>query len=309
MKHLLLLLLTLVSLQAADPALKHRFLGIVESRPQLIYVDQIDPAKSWELKLPVKCRDYQLIGKNQIMLNAADGYFVYDLATRALVKEFHDKALGGIMSVRRTADGRTLLGGNKGGITITELGPDDKVLRTAAFKDLGNLRLMRLSPTGTVLFGCNVDWVAEVDLDGTVVKKFQLANAKHIYQALRRSDGHLLISSGYSHAIVECDESGKELKRFGGDDGPAGVSYHFWSGFQVLKNGNLAIANWTGHGANDSTKGHQAVELDPKGAMVWSWHDAQLAGTLHGVIVLDDLDTSVLNDDSTGVLGPVKPAH
>lgn len=306
MKHLILLLLALGSLQAAE--IKHRFLGIVESRPQIVYVDQIDPAKSWELKTPLKCRDYQLIGRNQLMLNAADGYLVYDLATRTLVKEFHDKALGNVFSVRRTADGRTLVGMNKGGITITELGPDDRIRRTAVFKELSNLRLMRLTAAGTLLMGCN-DQVVEVDLDGKVIAKLPIPGAKHIYQVLRKPDNHLLVAGGYGHFIAECDATGKELKRVGGDKGPAGVNYNFWAGFQMLKNGNTVVANWTGHGADDSAKGHQAVELNAQGEMVWSWHDPKLAGTFHGIIVLDDLDPNLLNDDCTGVLGPVKSAR
>ena len=44
----------------------------------------------------------------------------------------------------------------------------------------------------------------------------------------------------------------------------------------------------------------------PDGKIVWQWHDAGRAGSLHGVIVLDDLDTAVLNDDVSSVLGPVK---
>jgi hypothetical protein len=80
----------------------------------------------------------------------------------------------------------------------------------------------------------------------------------------------------------------------------------FFAGFQVLKNGHLVVSNWTGHGANDSVKGHQVLEFDADGRLLWSWHDPALAGSIHGVIVLDDLDPSRLHDDICGMLGPVK---
>jgi hypothetical protein len=74
----------------------------------------------------------------------------------------------------------------------------------------------------------------------------------------------------------------------------------------MLKNGHIVQANWTGHGSKDSAKGVQIVEFDAEGKIVWQWHDAEMAGTIHGLIVLDDLDPKVLNDDGSSVLGPAK---
>jgi hypothetical protein len=70
------------------------------------------------------------------------------------------------------------------------------------------------------------------------------------------------------------------------------------SQFQTLKNGHLVVATWTGHGANDSEKGQQVVEFDSNGHVVWTWHDPKLAGSIHGVIILDDLDTKNFYDDT-----------
>ena len=72
---------------------------------------------------------------------------------------------------------------------------------------------------------------------------------------------------------------------------------------QVLKSGNIVVANWTGHGSADSAKGSQILQFNPRGEVVWHWHDPERAGSVHGVIILDDLDTRVLNDDTSSVLG------
>jgi hypothetical protein len=135
-----------------------------------------------------------------------------------------------------------------------------------------------------------------------------IPDGKHIYQVLRNPDKHLLVSMGYGAAAVELDETGKVLKALGGKktEDAKKLGFNFFSGFQVLKNGNVVVANWTGHGVNDSSKGVQLVEFDNSGKVVWTWHDPVLAGTLHGVIVLDDLDIQVLNDDVSSVLGPCK---
>lgn len=302
------LLLLCIPLQAAEstaaPAIRHRFLAVDESRAKLHFVSQLDPGDSWSIQLPTRCRDYQLIGNQQLLLSGDDGYFVYDLSQKGkLVKELHDPQFKGTATVRRLADGRTLIGCNANGITFFELAADNSILRTANFPKMQTLRLMRVTPQGTVLFGANDTHVVEADLDGHVIKSIQLANSKHIYQILRQPNGNLLISTGYGSAVVEIDPSGKLVHQLGGQPAPAGVSYHFFAGMQVLKNGDTVVCNWTGHGANDSTIAPQLLEFSPAGELRWIWHDATLAGTLHGVIILDDLDTSRLNEETTGILG------
>ena len=296
-----------VPVHAAEPSkIAHRFLAIDESRGQTLFVDETQPSNNWVIATPGKCRDYQLIGNQQLLLNASDGYLVYSLVTRKLVKEFHDARFGGAVSVRRLVNGHTVIGCNKEGITFYEIGADDAILRTVKFPALNTLRLARMTAAGTLVFGCNGTFFAEADLDGKILQKIEIPGAKHIYQVLRKPNGNWLVSTGYGHAFVELDPAGKELRRFGGDPSPADMNFHFFSGFQVLKNGNTVVCNWTGHGRDDSTKGVQLVEFNAEGKPVWTWHDPAAAGTLHGVIILDGLDASVLHDDINGVLGPIR---
>lgn len=294
-------------LHAAEPSkLSHRFLAIDESRGQTLFVDEKNPSNNWVIVTPNKCRDYQLIGNHQLLLNASDGYLTYSLETKKLVKEFHDARFGGASSVRRLANGHTIIGCNKEGITFYELGADDAILRTAKFPALNTLRLARLSAEGTLLFGCNATFFVEADLDGKIIHKIEVPGAKHMYQVLRKPNGNWLVVTGYEHAFVELDPAGKPLRRFDGDPSPVDMSFHFFAGFQVLRNGNTMVCNWTGHGRDDSTKGVQLVEFNAEGKPVWTWHDPSAAGSLHGVIILDELDDFVPNDDSSGVLGPIR---
>ena len=89
------LALFVVSAMAAR-AIEHRFLAIDESRGQLHLVDQRNTNQSWTLKLPERCRDYQLIGSNELLLSSTTGYYVCSLTTRALVKQLHDQRFEGI---------------------------------------------------------------------------------------------------------------------------------------------------------------------------------------------------------------------
>ena len=290
----------------ADSVIKHRFLAVDESRGQLVFVDQQNPSQNWAIKLPVKARDSQLIGNHQVLLSGNDGYYIYDLNTRALVKELHDPKYKDSASVRRLANGHTFIACNHGGITVYELGADDTLISTASFPTLSTLRLMRFSPSKTLLMGANANLAVEADMTGKILNQFPLpAPAKHVYQVLRLANGNLLASGGYGHFLAEIDPSGKVTKRNDGAGASPEINPHFWSNFQILKNGHIVQCNWTGHGAQDSSKGAQLVEFDAAGKVVWSWHDAQLAGTIHGVIILDDLNPEVLNDDLSGILEAV----
>ena len=289
---------------AAGP-IRHAFLAVDESRHQVIYVNQFDPSKDWAIPGPF--RDIQLIGGNKLLVSAGDGYREYDMATRNLVKEV--KGFQGVESVRRLPDGRTLLACNQDGVTIRELDREGKEIRHASFKTGGQTRLMRLTPQGTFVFGTffTDNKTIEGNLDGQVIHAFTVAGSSGAYMALRKPNGNLLMSNGYDAAVLELDSNFKVLKTLGGKASPVGkeLGFNFFGGMQVLKNGDIVVANWTGHGAGDSVKGTQILQFNPQGKVVWKWHDPRRAGSTHGVIVLDDLNANVLNDDVSSVLGPV----
>jgi hypothetical protein len=295
---------------AADPApagaVRHRLLLNDESRRQLLYVDEAHPESNWVVQLPWRSRDTQLVGNHRVMVTREDGGIrEYDLRTREVARDVTNALFAGIASAQRLPDGRTIVGCNQKGVTFHEVDAEGRVTRTASFPQLNTLRLMRLSPRGTLLFGANTDHLVEADLAGKVLRDVVLPGSKHNYQVVEKPDGHWLAAAGYGAAIVEIGEDGREVRRWGGHPAPAGYQFHFYSQFQLLKNGHVIAATWTGHGANDSEKGQQVVEFAPDGTIVWKWHDPRMAGSIHGVIVLDDLDPAVLNDDRTGVLGPV----
>lgn len=293
-----------------DPPLHHRFLLKDESRHLLHYIDESKPQDHWAIPLDRAARDIQLIGQNQVLVSHPEGYTVYDLPLQQEVKRLRDRRYAGTMTVRRLADGGTLLGGNAGGVRIFELDRTDRLVRQMIFPKLKALRLMRRTPEGNLLLG-EEDGVSEVTFDsaaadgGREVRRLKLPRARNAYMALKSPEGTYWISGGYARAWFEMRSDGRVEKQFELANLPNGLISHFFSGFQVLPNRHVVITHWTGHGADDSRKGWQVVEFDTQGKIVWKWHDPKLAGSAHGIIVLDQLDTSRLHDDAGGILGPV----
>lgn len=302
----LLFILAVLAGIAWGEKIQHRFLAVDESRGQLLWVDEKDPSRNWTLALPAKYRDLQLIGKGRFLFSTAGGYREYELATRKLLKELTLPALGGATSVRRRADGSTVVACNQSNITLVVLSDKDEVVKRFEFSGLKNVRLMRLTPRGTALFGANNSLVEASLADGSLLRNIPITNAKHIYQALALTNGNTLVATGYGATVLELDPAGRVVATRGGKAGFEDKGFHFFAGMQILPNGNVVVCNWTGHKADDSAKGVQLVEWNGAGQLVWSWHDPVAAGTLHGVLILDSLDPEKFCDDLNGVLASVR---
>lgn len=289
--------------RANGAELKHRFLAVDESRHQLVYVDQFNSSNDWTLKLPIKHRDIQLVGNNIVLLSSLEGFHEYNLKDRRMVREV--KGYPGTVSARRLPDGRTILVCNSPGVTLFELAPDGKVLRKSTF-DVPTTRVVRMTPQGTILFGSG-NRVFEGDLDGKILREHTLPKPIWAYHTVRLPGGNLLVSGGYDARMFEVDAAGRVVKAFGPKPTGLGkdLGLHLFAGFQILKNGHIVVSNWSGHGPQDSRKGVQIVEFDRQGKVVWKWHNPKQAGSIDGLIVLDELDTGLLNDDISSVLGPV----
>jgi len=102
------------------------------------------------------------------------------------------------------------------------------------------------------------------------------------------TNGNTLISTGYGATLIEVDKDWKLVKKVGGKGKIKGVeNTYFFAQVDQLDNGNYVISHWTGHGAKDSKKAPQVIELDGEGNLVWSWHDPERAGSLHGIAVVE----------------------
>ncbi len=297
--------LMLAAVLARCEEIKHRFLVSDFMHCSVHYVDQTDASKNWTLKLPEITFDLQLVGGNRLLCNRSKGYDVYDLATREKVDSFQSAALKDVRSVRRQADGRTFLG-TQGG-TVYEFDAQKNLTATYEMpKAAKYVRLMRFTPKGTLLLAAE-DGAYEMSLEKgleaekRLVRKFSLPRPRNSYMALYAPDGKLLISGGYSKGLYTFDAEGKLLKDTVLTQ-PEGLNNYFYAGFQILKNGHIVMANWTGHSEKDFKPGLKVVELDKEHNIVWSWNE-EFGGTVNNVLVLDGLDTGVVNDDVSGVLG------
>lgn len=274
-----LTLFVAITSSAAD--IKHCFLAKDESRAELHYVDQFEPANGWTLKLIKGCRDIQLLDHNRVLVSFADGFAEFDMATQKKVLEIRKPEFKKTESIIRLPNGNTVLGANQKGVTFFKMTAKGEILRKVNFPQYNTIRLMRLSSEGHFLFGANTDHVIVANWNGKVLEDFQVPDAKHIYWVKQLNSSTYRVSTGYGKSIIDVTAEGKILRTLGGTD-----EYYFFAHPFELPNGNIVVCNWTGHKPTDSKKAAQLVEFDPNGNVVWKWHDPQRAGTIHGVIIL-----------------------
>lgn len=281
MRKLLVASLVMISaVQAAE--IKHCFLAKDESRPGLHYVDQFNPANDWDIPLVKGCRDIRLLDNNRVMVSYADGYAEFDLGTQEKVFELHRPEFTKTETVNRLPNGNTVLGMNGKGTAFAEVTPAGDIVCSVTFPKFYGLRLMRFSEEGHLLFGANNDHVIEADWDGTVYADIQVPDAKSIYWVKKLDGGKAYRAvTGYGRSIVDIARDGTVLRVLGG-----GEEIHSFARPFELPNGNIVASQWGGHKPQDSKNGPQLIEYDPHGNVVWTWHDAKRAGTIHGVIIL-----------------------
>src|SRR5205823_2107638 len=106
-------------------------------------------------------------------------------------------------------------------------------------------QVRRLDNGNTLICASTEDRVIEVSPAGKVVWTYSVPFP---YLATRLADGHTLISSGDGYGsprgffVVEVNQEGKVLWKYGGADAPAAQKLAWRSGHVRLANGNTLIA-------------------------------------------------------------------
>jgi hypothetical protein len=281
---------------------KRRFLCVdnLGKANQLVHVDQHHPENSWAVQLPGSpARDLQLVGKGRVLVSVSSGCEEHDLKTGEKVWEI--KGYRNVHSARRLADGTTMLGANaKEGITLYKVDRDGKELsRQVIYPETGSLRLFRFTAEGNYLFTVGMPRSAvEVTPEGKIVwqRSLEPFSGKG-YKVIKTADGHYIASTGDGVKVVEFAQDGSIVCYWGeekkGDH--ADWRLDFFSGFDVMPSGNVAVANWLGHGKHGT--GPHVVEFNDKNELVWQWEDHNLAKQVTNVLMLDGREDEIENGD------------
>lgn len=261
--------------------MRHRFLCIDNHQNKLMLIDQFSPSASWEVNIPKGSRDLQLLDKTRVLVSHGTGAREYNLVTGKALDWKVDRYRG-IQSAQRLKDGKTVLL-QQSGMMITLDAKGEELSKVKVDLPQLDLRLLRMLENGNRVIGAkNPRAVLEVSSTGKVLANIQIPGKG--YKALRLKQGNYLSSTGDETKVVEVNASGKVLRFVGGKKEHPELRLDFCSGWDLLPNGNIIMANWLGHNKHGTAP--HLVEFDRNNRVVWSWADHKKAKQITNLMVL-----------------------
>lgn len=124
--------------------------------------------------------------------------------------------------------------------------------------------------------------IVELDGEGRQLRSINVPGDPH--EVVPLSGGHLLITCGDGHKVIELDDSGKVVWELNDNDLP-GNPLRLMAGCQRLPNGNTVFCNYLGHG-HIGTQPH-VIEVTRDKKVVWQFEDHTQFKTINQIFLLD----------------------
>lgn len=278
----------LLSCLASAAEIRHRFLVIDNNSGQaqdnrLVLVDQREPSHGWSVTIPGPARDMQLLGEDRVLVAGPRQQGEYALADGRLLRSY--STANAICSRRQLADGSWFLARQLAqGVEGRWESASGDLIRTVSAPGIMDVRLVRPLPDqGMLCTAVDPRRTVEIDARGSVTWVADLPGKG--YQAERQADGTTWVSTGDDRAVVVIDHAGRVVRRLGGSVAHPQGRLLWFSGFHIMRDGGVVVANWCGHG--HLGQGPHAVQFNKENQLIWSWEDHHLVRTVTNLLVLE----------------------
>ena len=124
--------------------------------------------------------------------------------------------------------------------------------------------------------------VVELDPEGAVLRAIKVPGDPH--EAVPLPGGHLLVTCGDGHKVIELDAQEKVVWEVNENDIP-GNPLRLMAGCQRLANGNTVLCNYLGHGHLGEQP--HCFEITPDKKIVWQFADHAQFKTVNQIFLLD----------------------
>lgn len=142
------------------------------------------------------------------------------------------------------------------------------------------MRMVRKTGTGYLLVQPGLNLIRRYGFDGKVTAEYPIRHDS--FGVVELPNGNLIYTC--MSGAYELDADGREVWSLEDSDVPQ-IGIRWLLGIQLLKNGNLVLSNWMGHGHHD--EGIPFFEVTREKEVVWT---CDTRGTLYEPAVLQILD-------------------
>ena len=248
----------------------------------------------WEFKVP-KCHDAWMLPNGNVLAAFAGsgvGGAMEISPKKKVVWKYEAK--GEVHAVQRLADGNTLVSDSTGG-RLVEVNKAGEIVKEVKLKyEKGGHSMMRharkLANGNYLVAHHKNNVVREYAPDGKVV--LEIETEAPAFSAVRLPNGNTMCCDWF--LLKEVDAKGKVVWSMakkdiaeqlvpGGKETASGQA--LMTGMQILPNGNVAIANYFGHGKGAS--GAVLFEVTREKEIVWQYTDKKATGAVTGVHIVD----------------------
>lgn len=286
-------LLTVLIVTSACSHSGHRVIVAGSGTKSIAIIDAAGEIE-WEHKVPKEVNDISMISDSLILYSHQKEVIILDLSHKVRWNYKGDPA-GEIQSASLLDNGNILLMQNGASPKIIEVTRGGEVaisidIEAPAKKPHRQFRNIRKTKEGTYLvpyFTGNK--VCEYDGDGKKIRTINVPGPNFL--AVRLDNGNTMVACGDSHRLVEFDKDDNVVWEITENELP-GNTLFFVAGFQILRNGNIVIANWGGHGHLE--KQAQIIEVTRDKEVVWSYKNWERFKALSSVQVLSSKEDRLL---------------
>jgi acetyl esterase/lipase len=172
-------------------------------------------------------------------------------------------------AAQRLSNGNTLIGDAKLGKVI-EVDRGGRIVWSYESTDIANMRMRncRRTEAGTTLIAIEgAGKIIEVNSAGQIIWSYEVdGGAKRLpYQAQRLASGNTLISLAEPGELLEVDKAGKVVRSIAGNK--MDIRLGHVTGVQILPNGGLLLADYTGRRLLEVDSSGRVVHELPTGSM------------------------------------------
>jgi hypothetical protein len=241
-------LASLVLMMVTVPAHAERHIYVADHDVRLVLKIKEDGAVLWKAENN-NGHDVQVLENGNILVNCPPSVREYRPDGK-IVWEAGKEIAAAPESAQRLRNGNTLIADNARH-RVVEINADKKIVWTFDVPNSNHRRtptmrqVRRLDNGNTLICASTLDKVIEVSPAKQVVWEYSIPFP---YLATRLANGHTMMSSGsgydsrQGYFVVEVDQDGKTIWKYGGDDAPADQRLNWPSGFARLPDGHTLIS-------------------------------------------------------------------